>query len=125
MKYYIQKKVLDSALTGARNSFPKEFLALLSGEKKENNIIINKIYIPPLARYDLESASFSSLNLPFNLNIIGSFHSHPTTPTPSKADLIFFNKFGVIHFISSPPFNINSTKAFGNFGNGLSFYVVD
>jgi proteasome lid subunit RPN8/RPN11 len=122
MQWKIKKETLEAICLAARNVYPKEFIALLGRNPKTK--IIDEIVVQPATFGE----GFSSLDLemlPFDPNIIGSVHSHPTNNNfPSSADKRFFSKTGQIHLIVSYPFNINNFRAFDIKGKEIEIEIV-
>ncbi|MFH1779594.1 MAG: Mov34/MPN/PAD-1 family protein [Candidatus Micrarchaeota archaeon] len=122
----IKKNALLSALQGAKETHPNEFVCLLRGEKTSNDWLLTEVIITPFANYDKTSSSYSSYFIPANNNEAASFHSHPmpNSSRPSKQDLNFFSRTARFHFIASYPYEINDVKAFDSTGKEIEFQVV-
>ncbi len=123
MRVFIKKQSLLSCLQGAKNLFPNEFLGLLKGIVEERRVVVNELLIAPLSKYGAFHSSFSPLHLPTDPSVIGSFHSHPATSSPSKTDLEFFSSFGAIHLIARPPYSIDSVTAYDRRGKRIELVV--
>ncbi|MFH0971426.1 MAG: Mov34/MPN/PAD-1 family protein [Candidatus Micrarchaeota archaeon] len=119
----ISSNALESALLGAKNNHPNEFIGLL----REKGGIITELLLAPLQVSDENSAYFPIYAVPTDPTIIGTFHSHPSygVPRPSIADRHLFSRHYKCHFISSLPYIPTSTRAFGNSGEPLDFSIVD
>jgi len=119
----IKRGTLEAVVLAARNTFPDEFLALLSS-KKDNGIIDEFVLLP-----SIYGKTFSSIRLdllPYTAGTLGSVHSHPSHyASPSGADLRTFKKMGKIHLIIARPFNLESVKAFDAKGNPVALEVVE
>ncbi|MFH1056782.1 MAG: Mov34/MPN/PAD-1 family protein [Candidatus Micrarchaeota archaeon] len=125
-KVEITRRALESALQGARETHPHEFVCLLRGEKKEGKWVIHEVIIPPFSSYERHSSGFSDWFIPANSNEIASFHSHPSPNSafPSRQDLHFFSRSGKFHFIASAPYRIQDVNAFDSNGKRMGFQVV-
>ncbi|MDP2718055.1 MAG: Mov34/MPN/PAD-1 family protein [Candidatus Micrarchaeota archaeon] len=124
---FIQKRALLSALHGAKEMHPDEFIALFRGEDQpDGSILLTELIIPPLATGDEESSSFNPYFIPANSSEKASFHSHPDPGTayPSDTDLHYFNREGGHHFIAAPPFRIQDTNCYDASGKKVAFKVV-
>lgn len=105
--FNLDKNVLLTAMQGARNVYPNEFIALFREIDKKQDLII-----PPFSEYGESFSSFSQWHLP-PMNIAGSFHSHPNgTGQPSFQDLLFFSKTAKFNLVAFPPFNLTSFRAY-------------
>ncbi len=144
----IQKRALLSALQGAREMHPDEFIALFRGEEiqvqtgkrpgkgaanpneREPNdtpdLLLTELILPPLAQGDEESSSFNPYFIPANSSEKASFHSHPDPDTayPSDTDLHYFDREGGVHFIACYPFRIQDTNCFDASGRKVNFKIV-
>lgn len=119
----VLREVVSDIMEIAKSSYPKEFITLLSGEIKNNKLIVNglvyQVFNPS------KDSAFMHLNLPMISGVIGSVHSHPTpVNVPSKADLFFFNKRGYIHLIIGYPFRANNIAAYDSYGRKISFRIA-
>ncbi len=119
----IRKRALQSIIEAAKNAFPKEFMAYLSGK---NNVIEELVIVPSI--YTRSSAIAYEYYLPnlSGMNIIGTVHSHPSDSFfPSGQDKQMFARFGGIHLIISFPFNEKSIAAFSAEGKRIHLEVVE
>ncbi|MEM4524565.1 MAG: Mov34/MPN/PAD-1 family protein, partial [Archaeoglobaceae archaeon] len=91
----IKGDLLKAVLEAARDAYPYEFIALLTGEK---GVISELVFLPSLSGE--ESALIHLDMLPLGFKIYGTVHSHPSPCCePSEEDLFFFTKFGSVHII--------------------------
>ncbi len=120
----IKQGTLEAVLLAAKNTYPNEFLALLSSKKKGSKVIDEYVLLP-----STYGSTFSSIRLdlmPYTGKGLGSIHSHPSpNPRPSKGDLAAFRAMGEIHLITAYPFSFESTRAFDKFGKALELEVVE
>jgi proteasome lid subunit RPN8/RPN11 len=119
-----EKSVLDSILSHALNTYPKEAILLLRGKKERDEILINEIVIPPLATHGLGFSSFPGYMLPMDLRVMGVSHSHPSgNPQPSVHDLNHF--YGRIMVIAAYPFqSYNDIAVFDKDGRRLHWQLM-
>ncbi len=119
----IKSRTLEAISLAAKNTFPDEFLALLSSKKK-NGVIDEYVLLPAIY-----GKTFSTIRLdlvPYDNNIVGSVHSHPIgRAMPSRADLRAFRAMGEIHLIIASPFNFDSFKAFNKTGKEIEMKVIE
>ena len=119
----IKKGTLEAFLLAAKNTFPDEFLALLSSKGK-NNVIDEYVLLPAIY-----GKTFSSIRLdlaPYDSSIMGSVHSHPIgRAMPSRADLRAFRAMGETHLIIASPFNLDSFKAFNKEGKEIKIKIIE
>ncbi len=119
----IKKGTIEGLLEAAKNTYPKEFFALL-GSTGKNNTIDEVIIVP--AVYGTQHALVKGGYYPLDFNAVGSVHSHPgSSNKPSKADIHSFPSFGRIHLILSFPYNLENAKAFSAEGKELELEVVE
>src|SRR3989338_7549332 len=139
----IRKTALLSALHGAKETHPDEFICLLRGEKitggakvagkdgksekrEEGDWLISEVIIPPFASYELNASSFSPWFIPANSKELATFHSHPSPNTayPSRQDLKMFSN-STFNFIACFPYGVASMNAFDSKGKRIAFEIVD
>lgn len=122
-KIVLKKEVLVDILNLARSNYPKEFVALLKGKIENDELIIYQITMQK-SFSSTKSAVIFSDNLPIKEDVIGSVHSHPSySNRASKADLKFFNKTGMVHFIVSNPFRPENLAGYNMYGNRIKFEI--
>src|SRR3990167_6271298 len=106
MLVQITKRALESALQGSKNTWPDEFVAILSGNSNGALATVEGIVIAPLSFYGRHSSGFSDWHVPTDKSNIGTYHSHPNAAfEPSPEDLLFFSRRGRVHFIGRHPFS--------------------
>ncbi len=116
----MKKRTMLSAMQGAKNVYPQEFIALF----RKNGGMVSELIIPPFSEYGDNFSSFSNWHLP-PMQICGSFHSHPSgSGFPSQQDLLFFSKIGEFHIVAFPPFSLSSFKAFSNNGKTIELSII-
>ncbi|MBD3204257.1 hypothetical protein GF327_08235 [Candidatus Woesearchaeota archaeon] len=118
----LKKTVADDITEIAKGSYPKEFIALLKGDVKDDTLAIDGLIYQHFAASP-HSASMT-FDLPMISGAVGSVHSHPgPRNTPSSADLRFFNKRGFIHLIINYPYKYNNIACYDFEGNRLDFSI--
>lgn len=121
----VTRRALLSALQGAKESYPREFLCLLDGAKEREGVLLDSVVIPPLSQSDGRSASYVPWFLPATTSGLASFHSHPSeSNAPSSEDLRFFSKRLQWHFIACKPFDAKSVACYDGSGERVDFEVV-
>ena len=122
-KIKVKKNVIFGMIEFAKANYPKEFMALLEGEIKEDALIITNIIYQPFGKSKTSASIVMNPNI---YHIFGSVHSHPSlTNNPSKTDLMSFNKRGVAHFIINFPYQIKNIFCYNNKGNRIDFEIVN
>jgi len=121
--FKIKRQLILDLLKASSNLFPLEFFSMLA-YTKDKNLIDEYVVVP--SEYSQNSVSIKPWLVPFDRKIVGTLHSHPNSfNKPSLTDLQNFAKFGEIHLITCPPFDLDSFSAFDNYGNRLELEVVD
>ena len=118
---YIDEDLLDTLLEAARRKYPKEFFVLLEGRREgENFYITSFVYVPWKEGY--RHAIIDLNNVPHG--VIGSFHSHPTTPYPSREDITTFPFLGSVHLIAGYPFRKEDVRAYDVKGEEIRLIIT-
>ncbi len=117
----IRRDVLRFALEIAKESYPNEFIALLTWKK---GIIEELVFLPFQAG---ETSAIIRMDmLPLGYKIYGTIHSHPSPNcSPSPQDIQMFMKYGAVHIIVCYPFTENSWACYDKGGNPISIEVID
>jgi proteasome lid subunit RPN8/RPN11 len=121
----IQKITLDSdvvhnIISFAHANHPKEFIAILEGQLKEDELVITGLIYQPY--HSSHKTSIMRLNLPPFSHAVGSVHSHPSgTNIPSMQDLEFFGKNGIVHMIISYPYGKEDIGCYDSGGQSIVF----
>ena len=119
-----EKSVADSILSSAMDTYPRETILLMRGKIEGDEILVNDLVIPPLARHGYGFSGFSNMMLPLDLKVIGVSHSHPSgTLRPSIQDLNHF--YGRIMAIVAYPFqSYDNIGVFNSNGDKLPHQIV-
>lgn len=122
----ITGRTLLSALQGAKETHPHEFVCLLRGEEKEGGALLYEVIIPPLSHTDERSSSYSPWFIPAQTGELAGFHSHPAPNSayPSRQDLLHFSQTQKYHFIACFPYRLQDVNAFDSKGKRIDFEVV-
>jgi len=117
----IRRKTLQMILAASKDTYPKEFAAIL---REEGGVITELLLIPGTISGDVH-AVFQLHMLPIDLSVAGTVHSHPSgNYSPSEADLRLFGHFGRVHIIAGMPYTMESWAAYDHDGNPRKLDVV-
>ncbi len=123
IRVVMDSEVLDDVLGAASSSSPREFGALLEGDIQGNTLRITG-YVMPHFLSGEGSVLMDIGLLPMTTQTVGSIHSHPMgSPTPSEADIRFFGRNGLVHFIVASPYSRASVKGYDRWGREVEFAV--
>lgn len=115
--------VLDDVLGAAETSHPREFSALLEGTIDGDTLRITS-YVLPHSTKGQTSVVMKLGLLPSTMQTLGSIHSHPgASAVPSEADIRFFGKSGLVHFIMARPYSRSTVKGYDRWGREIEFHV--
>ncbi len=115
--------LIDDLLGAARASYPREFGALLEGSFEGDSLHITE-YILPLTLSGMDNVLMKIGMLPSTTDTVGSIHSHPVSSAiPSTADIHFFQKRGLVHFIMASPYVRKKVKAYDRQGRAIRFTI--
>lgn len=119
--YAIRRKVLRMILEASRDTYPREFGAILRAEQG----VITEILLVPGTVSGNRHAIFQLHMLPPDFTVVGTVHSHPSESShPSNEDLALFRKFGGLHIIVAYPFDEGSWAVWKHSGERLSLQVL-
>jgi proteasome lid subunit RPN8/RPN11 len=97
-------------------SHPHEFLASLEGKVKDGTLTITGLLYQPF-KATHRSATLDVIDLPMTSGAIGSVHSHPSgSNSPSRDDLMFFRKKGIVHIIVRYPYTAADMACYDSSG---------
>jgi len=118
------EEVMDDLLGAAKSSYPREFGALLEGSL-EGDILQIEGFILPQTLSGRDNVLMKIGMLPSTTDTIGSVHSHPgPSAVPSAADVSFFQKRGLVHFIMANPFVRCKVRGYDRWGRPIRFSIV-
>ena len=108
----------------AKSLYPKEFAGLLRCDEDEKDLITEIVLLPGTISGD-SHAIFKMQMKPFDLSIVGTAHSHPSSSFhPSEADKLLFSKYGRIHMIIAYPYSTDSWMAFNARGESVTMHII-
>lgn len=123
----------SSDINSSNNKFAVSSNSNLSSLDLSNfseKVYSDDIIIDGFAVVDSVSSSssvFINLNsIPFDLSVVGSFHSHPSIDSsffPSAQDLAFFKRY-YFNFIAAFPFSMGSIRCFSSSGKLIDFDII-
>jgi proteasome lid subunit RPN8/RPN11 len=120
-KVWLTPEAIEAILEFARAAHPHEFLAALEGKVKDGVLTITGLLYQPF-KANHRSATLDVIDLPMTSGSIGSVHSHPSgSNSPSKDDLAFFRKKGIIHVIVKYPYTANDIACYDSYGEPCEF----
>jgi proteasome lid subunit RPN8/RPN11 len=103
MKVVFKKELLEGLLDYAKDAHPNEVIVLLRGKRKEDEIYIDTVVIPPFSYGGVGFSAFNPYMLPADASIVGSAHSHPSgVKRPSVQDLL--HAYGIVVVIVGYPY---------------------
>ncbi|MCG7845250.1 MAG: Mov34/MPN/PAD-1 family protein [Methanomassiliicoccales archaeon] len=118
----IDRSLLEMINQAARDSMPREFMAMLRAEEG----VVQELLLVPGTLQGEDSAQIMMHMLPIDYTVVGTVHSHPGfSNRPSRQDLEFFRRYGYVHIITCLPFDEGSWKAYDHQGQGIELPVVD
>lgn len=120
----ISQSVIDSVLSYAKMTYPKEGILLLQGKASKDKILIDSVAIPPFATHGHGFSSFPLGMLPSALSLVGVAHSHPNgVLQPSTEDLNHF--YGRVMVITAYPYDSEKDLAvFDGRGHPIQYRIV-
>ena len=111
--YGIRRKTLRMILEASKDTYPKEFAAIL---RAEEGVIEELLLLPGTVSGDVH-AIFQLHMLPIDFSVVGTIHSHPSgSYNPSDADRQLFSHFGRVHIIVGHPYTERTWRAYDHNG---------
>jgi proteasome lid subunit RPN8/RPN11 len=119
----LTRQSADGIITYSKTWHPHEGILILQGKNKKNGEIrIDGLVVPPFASSGPYYSGFPTNELPMDLSYIGTAHSHPgSSNRPSLPDLNNF--FGVVSIIISYPYEYDTIAAYDRNGNNISLII--
>jgi proteasome lid subunit RPN8/RPN11 len=115
--------LLDSLLEASRRNHPDEFFAVLGGEVRGEEVIVDSLLIVPFEASDT-GAVFDLMSVHLR-GAVGTFHSHPYgEPVPSEDDLLLFRRLGAVHAIAAYPYDRRSVRFYDKSGRNITGLVA-
>jgi len=117
------KEVIEAIIELARMTSPNEFIAFLQGKVRKRTLRIHGLAYQEY--FANENSTLAKINFPLTSSIVGSVHSHPgPSNKPSRADLHFFSKRGMVHLIIKKPYTEKDIQAYDAKGNKIMFEIT-
>ena len=117
----IRRKTLRMILEASKDTYPKEFAAIL---RAEEGVITELLLLPGTISGDVH-AVFQLHMLPIDFSVVGTVHSHPSgSYQPSDADRNLFSHFGRVHIITGMPYTEATWQAYDHNGVPRELRVV-
>ncbi|HJT83136.1 MAG TPA: Mov34/MPN/PAD-1 family protein [Nitrososphaeraceae archaeon] len=119
----LPKQSADGIITYSKTWHPHEGILILQGKSKKNGEVrIDGLVVPPFASSGPYYSGFPTNELPMDLSYIGTAHSHPgPSNRPSLQDLNNF--FGVVSIIISYPYEYETIAAYDRSGNNIRLII--
>ena len=119
--YGIRRKTLRMILGASRDTYPKEFAAIL---RAEEGVVEEILLLPGTISGDVH-AIFQLHMLPIDFSVVGTIHSHPSgSYRPSDADRGLFSHFGRLHIIVGHPYTEKTWQAYDHNGKPRPLDIV-
>lgn len=120
----IQRDAVDEMLDFAKGAYPKEFVAALEGSVQDDTLTITGLLYQPFRASETSALPEPMIPFPMTSGSIGSVHSHPRgSNSPSRADIHFFGKKGMVHLIIKRPFGPEDIACYNSFGERCEFEI--
>jgi len=117
----IEHTVIEDVIDFANANHPREFVAFFHGIIKNNKLIINSLVYNEF-KSD-EGSATPIFHFP-DKSFYGSVHSHPTgSNRPSRADLHFFRKTGIVNAIIGNPYTKERMRFYDHEGNEINVKI--
>jgi proteasome lid subunit RPN8/RPN11 len=118
----IAKNLLDMVREVSKDSHPDEFAALL----REVDGIITEMLLVPGTTSNEYSARMLLSNMPLDLSVVGSVHSHPVHDLRySDEDLHMFGAKGVYNIIVAFPYGEHDWVCYAPRGQRVDLPVIE
>lgn len=119
----LTKDVVDGIISYCKMNHPNEGILILKGKSKKGIIAVDGLVIPPFSESGPTFAGFPHNFLPFDLNYVGSVHSHPSgSAQPSVTDLNNF--FGLVSIIVKSPYQNDDIYAWDSNGSQIELDII-
>jgi len=124
LEVVIERELLRSLLSFAREKHPNEIVLLLRGKAKGGEMIIEEFLLPPFGTGGRGFAEFRPHMLPIDFSIVGTTHSHPSgSAKPSPTDLNNF--YAKVMMIVAYPYTDECVAAYNSKGEALPLKIRD
>ena len=110
----IEQDVVDDIIDFADANYPREFVAFFHGTIKDKKLIIDRLVYNEFN--STEGSATPIFHFP-DKSFYGSVHSHPSGRNkPSRADLHFFRKTGIVNAVIGYPFTKDNIRFYDHEG---------
>ncbi|OPY25712.1 MAG: hypothetical protein A4E28_02998 [Methanocella sp. PtaU1.Bin125] len=117
----IARELLDTIIEASRSSHPHEFAALL----RATDGVIDELLLVPGTTSNETSARLLLDNMPLDLSVVGSVHSHPVHDLRySDEDLDMFGAKGVYNIIVVYPYRRHDWVCYDPQGERITLPVI-
>ncbi|MGB9748562.1 MAG: Mov34/MPN/PAD-1 family protein [Candidatus Woesearchaeota archaeon] len=121
-KVFIKEDVIITILDFAKHNHPKEFIAFLGGNVKNNSLEIDRLLYQRF--HSSTDSAYFKMEIPISENFFGTVHNHPNNLNlPSSEDLFMFGKYGFIHLIVCYPYSEEDIAAYDFKGERIDFEI--
>jgi proteasome lid subunit RPN8/RPN11 len=118
----ITKNLLDMVREVSKDSHPDEFAALL---REVDGVIAELVLVPGTTSND-HSARMLLSNMPLDLSVVGSVHSHPVPDLRySDEDLHMFGTKGIYNIIVAYPYGERDWICYDPHGQRIDLPVIE
>ena len=122
-KVEVLPEIVDAVCEFGKDAHPREFIMFLEGRVSGNVLRITGLKYQEY--FSNEDSAMPYIRLPIHSDVVGSVHSHPgPSNRPSRADLHFFSKQGLVHMIIKRPYQPADIQAYTSGGNPISFEMA-
>ena len=123
MRVVVEKELLRSILSFAREKHPNEIVVLLRGKTDDSDLLIEELLLPPFGTSGRGFAEFRPHMLPIDFSVVGTAHSHPSgSKRPSSMDLNHF--YARVMVIVAYPYTEGSVAAYNSKGEALPLRIT-
>jgi proteasome lid subunit RPN8/RPN11 len=117
----IEHTVIEDVIDFANANHPREFVAFFHGIIKNDKLIINSLVYN---EFNSDERSATPIFHFPDKSFYGSVHSHPTgSNKPSRADLQFFRKTGIVNAIIGNPYTKEMMCFYDHDGNEINVKI--
>lgn len=117
----IYDTVVEDIIDFAKANHPREFVAFFHGVLKDEKLIIDSLVYNEFRSN--EGSATPIFHFP-DRSFYGSIHSHPGhSNRPSRADLHFFHKTGIVNAIICMPYTKESLRFYNHQGEEITVKI--
>jgi proteasome lid subunit RPN8/RPN11 len=117
----IENDVVENIIDFATANHPREFLAFFHGIIKDDKLIIDGLEYNEFSSDEVSATPI--FHFP-DKSFYGSVHSHPSgSSRPSRADLQFFRKTGIVNAIIGNPYTKEKIRFYDHDGREINVKI--